>query len=119
MSGASKPTSSQLTLVVLILVLAGGAVAYRLLNTHHLEQTSALFIGLPAFLAIALSLAPHSKTALGMTMKGITLAILMSGVLLGEGLICVLMASPLFYLVGAIIGALIDRAKKTKNTSYC
>jgi hypothetical protein len=119
MNASVKPTTSQLTMVVVILILEGAALAYHLLVRHHLEQTSALFIGLPAILAIALSLAPHSKTALGMAMKGTTLAILMSGVLLGEGFICILLASPLFYLVAAIIGALIDHAKKTRNRSYC
>jgi hypothetical protein len=41
-----------------------------------------------------------------------TIALLMSGPILGEGFICIIMAAPLFYLVGAIIGLLIDRARR-------
>jgi hypothetical protein len=47
-------------------------------------------------------------------MKGMTLALLLSGILAVEGMICILMASPLFYLVGIVIGVMgnqLDRRK--------
>ena len=53
-------------------------------------------------------------------MKGLTLFLLLSGPLLGEGFICILMASPLFYLVGLIVGAVLDwsREKRRTNITY-
>jgi hypothetical protein len=104
--------SSRWVLITIILALALGSVLYRLLVWSRLEQTSALFIGLPAILAVLVALTPRAKTSTGMIMKVMTLALLMSGILLGEGFICIVMAAPLFYLVGFIVGIIMDSAKR-------
>jgi hypothetical protein len=44
-----------------------------------------------------------TKTTLGSIFKGLTLALSLSGLLLGEGAVCVLMSAPIFYLVGFIV----------------
>jgi len=103
---------SRWVLVGVIFALALGSALYRLLVWSHLEQTSALFIGLPALLAAVVALTPRAKSSTGMIMKVMTLALLMSGILLGEGFICIVMAAPLFYLVGFIIGIVMDRVKR-------
>jgi hypothetical protein len=105
-------TRAQWTLVGVIVALALGAAAYRLLKWQRLDETAALFVGLPTILAIALALTPRAKSATGMVMKGLTIALLLSGPLLGEGFICILMASPLFYFVGAIVGWGIDSTRR-------
>jgi hypothetical protein len=111
-------TRQQWTLVTIILALAIAGVLYRVFVVHKLEQTSALFIGLPAVLAIVLTLAPAAKSATGLIMKTTTIALLMSGPILGEGFICIIMAAPLFYLVGAVIGLVVDhRRRKEKSLS--
>lgn len=97
----------QWRLVGLIMALALGSVAYRLLVAGKLEQTSALFIGLPTLLALALALAPRAKSPMGIVMKGLTIGLLLSGIVLGEGFICILMAAPLFYLVALIVGLIV------------
>lgn len=91
-------------LISLILCLAIAGALYRLLVYSRLEQTAALFIGLPTILAVLLALTPRSKTPTGLILKGMTLGLLMSGPFLGEGFICILMAAPLFLLFGALIG---------------
>lgn len=101
-------------LVGLSICLCIGAVAFRLLYIGRLEQTAALFIGLPTLLSILLTLTPNAKSANGMIMKGITLGLLMSGIVFAEGFICIVMAAPLFYLVGLLIGASDDRYRKNK-----
>src|SRR5690349_23642979 len=88
-------TRNQWTLAAVILALAVAGVLYRVLVLHKLEQTAALFIGLPAVLAIILALTPQAKSATGMIMKVMTIALLMSGPILGEGFICIIMAAPL------------------------
>ncbi len=100
---------SQWALVTLIIAVAAGSFLYRLLVVQRLEQTAAMFIGLPAFLAILLALSPKAKSPLGMIMKGMTIFLLMSGPLLGEGFICILMAAPLFYFVGFFLGLIANR----------
>ena len=97
-------TRAQWTLVGVIVALSVGAAAYRLLKWQRLDETAALFVGLPAILAIALALTPRAKSATGMVMEGLTIALLLSGPLLVEGFVCVLMAAPLFYAVGAGVG---------------
>jgi hypothetical protein len=88
---------------------------YRWLHSERLDESAALFIGLPTILAVALTLTPKAKSATGMIMKGMTIALLMSGPVLKEGLLCVLFASPLFYLVGAIVGWAIDRDRRRRR----
>lgn len=104
--------TAQFTLIGITILLAGGTIAYRLLVLHNLEQTSAMFIGLPAILAIGVTLLPRPKSVTGMILKILTLFLLLSGVLLGEGFICIVMAAPLVLGVGAVIGLLVDRANR-------
>lgn len=106
---------SKWTLVGVIVALALASLGYRLLVAHQLEQTSALFIGLPAILAIIVALTPKAKSSTGMIMKVMTIALLMSGILLGEGFICILMAAPIFYLVGFVIGLSTDYARRQRD----
>lgn len=109
--------SAHAVFVGLTLALTAGAVAYRLLVIGHLQQTAALFVALPAGLALLLAIMPPAKSATGMIAKGVTLGLLLSGPLLGEGFICILMASPLFLLVGTLIGLGIDAARRRGITN--
>lgn len=112
----NEPTrSSRWPLIAVIVVFAAGSVVYRLLHSQHLQQTSALFIGLPALLAILIALTGPGKSATGVILKGMTVLLLLSGIVLAEGFICILMAAPLFYLVGAIIGLSIDAMRKREE----
>jgi hypothetical protein len=117
MMGKKKISIFQWQLVGLIVILAVGSILYDLLYKHHLEQTAALFIGLPAFLAIAVTLTPKAKSTTGMIMKGMTIALLLSGILLREGFICIIMAAPIAYLVGGIIGFVIDETRARRGDS--
>src|SRR5438552_3669092 len=105
------------SLVFLILAVTAGSVIYRLITYNKLEQTSALFIGIPAVLAILLALTPKAKSVKGGIIRGITLALLLSGPLLGEGFICIIMAAPIFYGVGLFIGVLVDEYRQNRQTT--
>src|SRR5580658_2204188 len=102
MDDLKKPslTPSQWGLLFVIMAVTIGSVLYRVIVIGKLEQTSALFIGIPAILAIILAATPKAKSAKGGIVKGLTVALLLSGPLLGEGFICIVMASPIFYIVG-------------------
>jgi hypothetical protein len=105
-----------------LVAIAGAVVAsvwYRVTVFERLEQTSALFIGIPALIAAICVLTPKPASATGTAVKSVTLFIGISGVFLGEGLICILMASPLFYLVAILIGVARDRADKQSTIVSC
>lgn len=91
------------------------SVSLRIVYAHKLETTAVMFIGLPAGLAIFMSLLPRSKSALGAAMKGTTIGLLISAVLFGEGIICVVMAAPIAYLIAALVGGLTDASRKAQH----
>jgi hypothetical protein len=105
-------TLDQWALISIIVGLTVLGVLSRVLFMNGLAQSSALFIGLPAILAIILTLTPKATSSTGIVMKALTIGLLMSGPLLGEGFLCIIMASPLFYLVGAVIGLVADRRRR-------
>jgi hypothetical protein len=106
------PRSERAINLGLVAGIAVAGLAYRLVVSQHLEQTALLFIGIPAILAVVVAATPRAKSVTGGIMKAITIALLLSGPFLGEGFICILMAAPLFYLVGAIVGLIIASAKR-------
>jgi hypothetical protein len=112
-----KITSAQWWLVALIVAFTIGAVLYRVLMHRGLGHSAAMFLGIPAVLAILLALTPKAKTVTGGILKGITLALLIIAPLLGEGYLCILVASPLFYLVGIVIGVFVDRLRRSRNAT--
>ncbi len=110
-----KVGSDQWALVTIIITFTIGAVLYHILVGHDLGRSAAMFLGIPAVLAILLALTPKAKTATGSILKGVTLALLIVAPLLGEGFLCILIASPLFYLVGIVVGAIADRGRRKRN----
>jgi hypothetical protein len=112
-----KIGSAQWWLVALIVAFMVGAVLYRVLMHQGLGHSAAMFLGIPAVLAILLALTPKAKTVTGGILKGITLALLIIAPLLGEGYLCILVASPLFYLVGIVIGVFVDRLRRSRNAT--
>jgi hypothetical protein len=103
-------------LVGLAFALAAGALLYRLLVWGRLEQTSALFIGVPTLLTIWVALLPPAKTGMGTAMRATTLALLMSGILLGEGFLCILFSAPLFYLIAYVVAYVVEGYRGRRST---
>ena len=95
--------------------MAVASVLYRLLVLGNLEQSALMFIGLPTALAILLAALPPAKSATGMIVKGVTLFLLLLGILYIEGFICILMAAPFFYAIGIVIGLIVDLAKSRRE----
>jgi hypothetical protein len=110
-------SAAQSGVVVLVVALTAGALIYRLLKHERLGNSSAMFLGIPAVLAILLALTPKAKSVTGAILKGIALFLLIIAPLLGEGYLCILMASPLFFGVGALVGVLIDGSRQRRSTT--
>ena len=108
---------SQWAVIALAIAFAAGAVLYRVLRHIQLGDSAAMFLGVPAVLAILLALAPKAESVTGGIVKGITLALLIVAPLLGEGYLCILLASPLFYAVGIVIGLVVDWQKERRGAT--
>ena len=79
-----------------------------------------MFIGLPTADRDAGSRSCRGRPArlFGMiAMKGISLFLLLLGILFIEGFICILMAAPFFYAVGFIVGIFADKARAFRSRS--
>ena len=112
---------ARVRLIALVGVLTTATAAFRFGHGYGLygrgnplEQTAALFIGMPALLATAAVFIP-ARSAKGVACKSVTIGLLISLIFLGEGVMCVLMTAPLFYLVALFVGAMIDSSRRDDN----
>jgi len=87
-------------------------ILFRLLAGIGLQHTSLVFIGVPAVLAVLVSLTPEARTGKGTLLRATTLALLLAGTVLGEAFVCVLMASPIIFLVVLLVGTFYDHVEK-------
>tara|TARA_Y100000766_G_scaffold133686_1_gene115038 strand:- start:1445 stop:2350 length:906 start_codon:yes stop_codon:yes gene_type:complete len=117
MTQENPSNSKKRKLYVLVGVLVVASIAFRLISDYHFEQTSILFVGLPALMTLFMvKYSKTPKTAYGIVFKVITIFLLMSSILLGEGIVCVLFAAPIFYGVAALI-VFIAQYLKRRNKS--
>jgi hypothetical protein len=99
--------------VGLVLVVLGVTAAGLTITIQSGHRDSAmLFVGLPALLALAIVLTPPARSAHGLTFKSLSVALLLSAVMLHEGAICVLFAAPLVYAVGHGVTAILKYRHK-------
>ena len=103
---------SRIVVAAMIAAVAAASVAFRILMKMQLGQTAALFVGIPALLAVAAVFSPTPRSAVGVACKTVTIGLLTSLVFLGEGIVCVLMSAPLFYLVAVLIAKGIERNRR-------
>lgn len=96
-------------------VLALGFALYKWFWVRGMGTTGMMFIGLPAALSVAIALLVNPKSAKGSIMKGIAIAVLVVAPLAGEGYLCILFASPLFFAVGLAIGVGVDSYSKSEE----
>jgi hypothetical protein len=111
---ATAQDRRQRSLFILIAVVTVASVAFRMMTSGRLQQTAALFIGVPAILALAAAFIP-ARSAMGVACKSVTIGLLVSLIFLGEGILCVLMSAPLFFTVALIIGAIVDMSRRRQQ----
>ena len=98
----------------LIVAVAIGSIAYKLILYGQLQQTAALFVGIPTILAIVVVLFGSPRTAVGVACKAVTVGLLVSFLFLGEGVLCVVMSAPIFYAVAVAVAAGISAARRRR-----
>ena len=100
------------TLAGVLAALFAAMLLYQVLHAGHLEQTALFYVGLPAVIAVTVALTVRPRGTLGMVMASLTIALALAGPLLGEGIVCLVLAAPLFYLVGGIIAMAVDETRR-------
>ncbi len=118
----SGVSPAQWRLILLVVALTAASVLYRVLTHSDLTHSAAMFLGVPAVLAILLALAPKARSLTGGVVKGITLFLLMVAPLLGEGYLCIVVAAPIFYGVGIAVALFAEaalRRERRKATLSC
>ena len=100
--------SRRLGILLAYLAIYGGVVLYHyVIKNSPWPNSAALFIGLPALLAILVAQIP-TKSVTSSVLVALTLVLLLAVPILREGTVCVIMAAPLMYAVVGVIGLLID-----------
>jgi hypothetical protein len=110
-------TRARTVLAALIGAVAIAAVTYRLLLGRGLGQTAALFIGIPALLAIIVTWVVTPGSAKGVAIKAVTVSLLVSMLFLWEGMVCILMSAPLFFAVAILVASAIESASGPERHS--
>ena len=117
-----KTNNGKNVLYVIIIVLVIANIAFRLLNEIRIEQTSILFVGIPALITILLiKYSKTPKSAAGVVFTTVTIFLLLASILLGEGMVCIIIMAPIFYMIAGIIVLIINLLKKrdkSKLNSY-
>jgi len=106
---------ARVTMAATIVAVAMGSIFYRLVVAHYLQQTAALFIGVPALLAIVVVFFVSPRSGVGVACKAVTIGLLVSMLFLWEGVLCVVMSAPLFYGVAVVIGTVVSKARRTSG----
>src|SRR5690349_20804749 len=101
-AGPKGLSAPQRRLIVVIIALAAASIAFHLLVLTGYRHSAAVFIGIPTLLAILVARSEPPTTGTGIVMRVITLALLLSSIVFAEGMVCILLAAPIFYLVGFI-----------------
>ena len=123
-----KYTKRQKVLITGILVsmfigIAITAIRYLGKSAYYvgMEGTALLYIAVPTFIALAFASSrfnvTSSGTVMGATLKTITFLILMSGPILQEGFVCMIMAAPILYIVGALAAWPFDVYRKNRSAN--
>ena len=97
------------------LLFLGSAWFVFFLVQYGRPDSAALYVGLPTIIAVALSLSPRPRTATGSVLKSLTIGMVMAGLLLGPGVVCVVILAPIFYMFGIIGAVSIDAARMAET----
>jgi hypothetical protein len=110
-----RQRTARRTLLGVLAALFVAMLAYKILKAGHLEQTALFYVGIPALIALTVVATARPRSTVGTIMVTITVGLALAGPLLDEGVVCLVVAAPLFYLCGAIVGVIADLARRNKG----
>ncbi|MFH8368813.1 hypothetical protein [Streptomyces sp. NPDC018031] len=109
---AGRLSSARLRLVAVLAALFAAILGYKVLHAGGLEQTALFYVGLPAVIALCVAATCRPRSVTGTALASVTIGLALAGPLLDEGIICLLVAAPLFYALAALIGMNVDAARR-------
>lgn len=92
----------------MILAVAAASLWYRSTQSLGLQQTGALFVGVPAVLAVVVVQLARPRSAQGVALKTVSLGLLVSLMLLDEGVLCILLSAPLFFFIAFLAAKIVE-----------
>lgn len=107
--------SARRTLAAVVAALFAAILAYKVLHAGRLEQTTLFYVGIPALIALTVVTTARPRSTTGTITAAITVGLALAGPLLDEGVVCLLFAAPLFYLVGILMGLLADQVRRRRG----
>ena len=110
-----RERNARRTLLGVLAALFAAMLVKEVLEAGRLEQTALFYVGIPALIALTVVCAARPRSTLGTIMATITVGLALAGPLLDEGVVCLVIAAPLFYLCGGIVGLLADRSRRGKG----
>jgi hypothetical protein len=99
-------------LAALVVAAAGARAAFDILVRHDLDQSAALYLGVPVLMAVVLATMAPATSCMRLSFTAVAAALLMALVVLREAWFCVAMAAPFMLGAGAIVGSLVDGARR-------
>lgn len=105
------PNRAQWTFATIVVLFGVCVVLTKVLRGVGLGQSAAFYMGLPLVLALLMVLMPNSGNAYGMVLKAVTICLLLSIPVLGEGFVCVLFIAPLAYAIPLLVVAVVRLSK--------
>lgn len=112
----SRLTPARRTLLAVLAALFAAMLGYKVLHAGGLEQTALFYVGLPATIALVVAATARPRSATGLAVAVVTIGLALAGPLLDEGVICLVLAAPLFYLVAVVVGLAVDLGRKRAVT---
>ncbi|UQA97406.1 hypothetical protein [Streptomyces halobius] len=114
-NGQQGVSRARWRLIGVLAVLFAAMLLYKVLHAGHLEQTALFYVGLPAFIALAVAIGARPRSATGSALAAVTIGLALAGPLLDEGVICLVFAAPLFYLLAVAIGLIVDGTRRRER----
>jgi len=98
-----------------IALITVASMAYRLIYLTGAWRTAALFILLPAGIAIAMVLLRRDyRDAIDSAISSVVIFSLIGMVILPEGIVCWLLALPIFIIVAVLVGLILNKINSTQ-----
>ncbi|PFG43882.1 hypothetical protein ATJ88_2598 [Isoptericola jiangsuensis] len=98
-----------------VLALFAAMLAAEALSATGLEQTSLFYVGIPALIAVSVVLTARPRHPVGIALATTTVGLALAGPLLDEGVVCLVVAAPLFYGVAAVVGLAVHQSRRRRN----
>ncbi|MFD2028266.1 hypothetical protein [Promicromonospora aerolata] len=102
---------ARLQLAGVALALFAAMLVAKLLGSADAQQTALFYVGIPAVIALTVILTARPRSAVGTALATTTVGLALAGPLLDEGVVCLVIAAPLFYGVAALIGGLVQKSR--------